>query len=59
MDRGEHPDADDERRQTNVNITQTAQQAILNWQTFNVGKNTTVNIDQSRGRRQREPVDRV
>lgn len=32
-----------------VNITQTNQQAILNWRTFNVGKNTTVNFDQSAG----------
>ncbi len=32
-----------------VNITQTSQQAVLNWKTFNVGKNTTVNFDQSAG----------
>ncbi|MGB8353940.1 MAG: filamentous hemagglutinin family protein [Chthoniobacteraceae bacterium] len=34
---------------TSVNITQTAQQAILNWQTFNIGKSTVLNIDQSAG----------
>src|SRR5262249_6005489 len=34
---------------TNVNIKQTAQQALLNWQTFNVGKETTVNFDQTAG----------
>ncbi|WP_084806609.1 filamentous hemagglutinin N-terminal domain-containing protein [Bradyrhizobium sp. NAS80.1] len=32
--------------QTNVNIQQTAPQAILNWQTFNVGAKTTVNFNQ-------------
>jgi filamentous hemagglutinin len=32
-----------------VDIKQTAQQALLNWETFNVGKNTTVNFDQSAG----------
>lgn len=32
-----------------VNITQHQQQAVLNWRTFNVGKNTTVNFDQSAG----------
>src|SRR5262249_19244701 len=35
--------------QTNVNIKQTAQQALLNWQTFNVGKETTVSFDQTAG----------
>lgn len=35
--------------QTTVNITQTAQQALLNWQTFNIGRNTALNIDQSAG----------
>jgi filamentous hemagglutinin len=35
--------------QTNVTITQTAQQALLNWQTFNVGKETTVSFNQSAG----------
>lgn len=34
---------------TTVNITQTAQQALLNWKTFNVGKRTAVNFDQSAG----------
>ncbi|NWA25045.1 filamentous hemagglutinin family protein [Pseudomonas gingeri] len=31
---------------TTVNITQTADKAILNWETFNVGRNTTVAFDQ-------------
>ena len=31
----------------NVGIRQTAQQALLQWQTFNVGKETTVTFDQS------------
>jgi len=35
--------------QTTVTISQTAEQAFLNWQTFNVGKNTTVDFDQSLG----------
>ncbi|HTB81769.1 MAG TPA: filamentous hemagglutinin family protein [Opitutaceae bacterium] len=35
--------------QTTVTITQTAQQALLNWQTFNVGRHTTLNFDQSAG----------
>ncbi len=35
--------------QITVTIQQTAHQAILNWQTFNVGKNTTVNFNQSAG----------
>ena len=35
--------------QTTVTIQQTASQAILNWQTFNVGKNTTVDFNQSGG----------
>lgn len=33
----------------NVNIKQTASQALLNWQTFDVGSQTTVNFDQSAG----------
>lgn len=33
----------------NVGIRQTAQQALLQWQTFNVGKNTTVTFDQTAG----------
>src|ERR1700676_1160381 len=32
--------------QTNVNVQQTAPQAILNWTTFNVGAQTTVNFNQ-------------
>ena len=32
--------------QTTVDIKQSDTQALLNWQTFNVGKNTTVNFDQ-------------
>ncbi len=32
--------------QTNVNINQTGQTALLNWQTFNVGQNTTLNFNQ-------------
>ena len=34
---------------TVVNIVQTAQQAVLNWTTFNIGRNTTLNFDQSAG----------
>lgn len=34
---------------TTVNITQTQQQAVLNWRSFNIGKNTTLNFDQSAG----------
>jgi filamentous hemagglutinin family protein len=34
---------------TTVTIKQTSQQALLNWQTFNVGKQTTVTFDQSAG----------
>lgn len=34
---------------TDVNIKQTAQQALLTWQTFNIGKNTTLTYDQSAG----------
>jgi filamentous hemagglutinin family protein len=33
----------------NVNIKQTAAQALLHWETFNVGSQTTVNFDQSAG----------
>ena len=32
-----------------VSVQQTSQQALLNWQTFNVGKNTTLTFDQSAG----------
>ena len=35
--------------QTTVTVTQTSQQALLNWNTFNVGKNTTLSFDQSAG----------
>jgi len=31
----------------NVGIRQTAQQALLDWQTFNIGRETTLNFDQS------------
>ena len=33
----------------NVGVRQTAQQALLDWQTFNVGKETVLNFDQSAG----------
>ncbi|WP_237171284.1 filamentous haemagglutinin family protein [Pandoraea pulmonicola] len=33
---------------TTVSVQQTADKAILNWETFNVGKNTTVAFDQQR-----------
>ncbi|MCT9813140.1 filamentous hemagglutinin family protein [Acidovorax sp. Be4] len=32
--------------QTTVNVQQTADKAILNWETFNVGKNTTLDVNQ-------------
>ncbi|MEI7819979.1 MAG: filamentous hemagglutinin family protein [Verrucomicrobiota bacterium] len=34
---------------TTVNIKQTSQQAILNWNKFNIGKQTKLNFDQSAG----------
>ncbi len=34
---------------TEVTVTQTAQQALLTWESFNVGKNTTLTFDQSLG----------
>lgn len=34
---------------TEVTIKQTSQQALLNWQSFNVGKDTTVTFDQTKG----------
>jgi filamentous hemagglutinin len=34
---------------TDVTIVQTAQQALLNWQTFNIGKGTTLTFDQTGG----------
>ncbi len=35
--------------QTAVTVTQTAQQALLNWTTFNIGRKTTLDFDQSAG----------
>ncbi len=35
--------------QTTVNVTQTQEQALLQWQTFNIGRNTTLAFDQSAG----------
>ena len=35
--------------QTTVTVQQTSQQALLSWQTFNIGKNTTLAFDQSAG----------
>jgi filamentous hemagglutinin family protein len=35
--------------QTTVNVQQTSQQAVLSWNKFNVGKQTTLNFDQSAG----------
>ncbi len=35
--------------QTTVTVQQTAQKAILTWDSFNVGKNTTVHFDQTGG----------
>ena len=34
---------------TNVVVTQNKQQAVFNWETFNVGKKTTLIFDQSQG----------
>lgn len=34
---------------TKVTVVQTAQQALLNWKTFNIGKGTTLKFDQSAG----------
>lgn len=34
---------------TTVTVIQTAQQALLNWKTFNIGKETTLKFDQSAG----------
>jgi filamentous hemagglutinin family protein len=34
---------------TTVNVKQTSQQAILNWNKFNIGKQTKLNFDQSAG----------
>ncbi|MCU0779494.1 MAG: filamentous hemagglutinin N-terminal domain-containing protein, partial [Akkermansiaceae bacterium] len=38
-----------DKGKTTVTVRQTAQQALLRWDTFNVGKNTTLNFDQSKG----------
>jgi filamentous hemagglutinin len=35
--------------ETTVTVTQTGQQALLNWQTFNIGADTTLQFDQSAG----------
>jgi filamentous hemagglutinin family protein len=35
--------------QTTVTVTQSQQQALLQWQSFNIGKNTTLSFDQSAG----------
>ena len=34
---------------TNVSVLQTQQQAVLNWEQFNVGKNTTLTFNQDKG----------
>ena len=34
---------------TTVNVTQTQQQAVLTWDTFNIGRTTTLNFDQKAG----------
>ncbi|MES2569477.1 MAG: filamentous hemagglutinin N-terminal domain-containing protein, partial [Verrucomicrobiota bacterium] len=36
-------------KKTTVTIRQTAEQALLNWKTFNIGKETTLRFDQSKG----------
>ncbi len=43
------PTQSSQHGQTTVTINQTAPQALLSWQTFNVGKDTTVNFNQSAG----------
>lgn len=43
------PTQKDVRGQTIVSIKQTSQSAVLNWETFNVGKKTTLQFDQSAG----------
>ena len=45
--------------QTHVTITQTAQQAILNWQTFNIGKDTRLTFDQTAGGANASSMDRI
>ncbi|MDB5970427.1 MAG: filamentous hemagglutinin [Hydrocarboniphaga sp.] len=42
-------DAVDANAHHTVTVEQTAQKAILNWQQFNVGRNTTLHFDQSAG----------
>jgi filamentous hemagglutinin len=37
------------QNETTVTVQQTEQQAILNWRTFNIGRNTTLAFDQSAG----------
>ncbi|MGJ7543083.1 filamentous haemagglutinin family protein [Variovorax sp. LT1R16] len=39
---------------TVVGIEQTDEKAILNWESFNVGRNTTVKFDQSKGRNEKD-----
>ena len=43
------PTQKDANGRTTVTIEQLVQQALLNWKTFNIGKNTTLQFDQSRG----------
>ncbi len=40
-------EATDATGRVNVGVRQTAQQALLDWQTFDIGKNTTLTFDQS------------
>ncbi len=49
------PEAGNANGKSTVNIKQTADKAILNWDTFNVGKNTTLNFDQSAGSPNSDP----
>ncbi|MEI6604702.1 MAG: filamentous hemagglutinin family protein [Verrucomicrobiota bacterium] len=46
---GAKPPVADPADSTQVTVKQTAQQALLYWQTFNVGKETTLTFDQSDG----------
>lgn len=39
-----------ESGRTVVTVEQTEKKAILNWETFNIGRNTTLRFDQSKGR---------
>lgn len=45
----DHPVESISGSQTTVTVRQTAQQALLQWDTFNVGKETTLRFDQSAG----------